>query len=249
MISARTSRILAIAIISITALMITGVAASRLLRPRHPHLEIDINRYPIRGIDISSHNGIPDFDSISAAGIDFVYLKASEGIGFRDPVFIRNYAAAKRVGIPVGAYHFFRFDCDGRAQAINLLRAITGCALDLPVAIDVEESGNPASAATELISARLAAMVTHIQSTGRRVIIYTNKNGDARFIRGHFDDTDRGDPELWICSFTDPPLNRRQWTLWQHSHRTRLPGIKGYVDRNTFNGSRKQWEEWLNRNR
>lgn len=243
--STRLSRILAIIIIAVTALMITGVALSRLLRPRYPHLDIDRARFPVVGVDLSAHNGIPDFDSLAACGIDFAYLKASEGTGFRDPAFIRNYAAARRTGIKVGAYHFFRFDCDGRAQAINLLRAITGCALDLPVAIDIEESGNPAEASTDLITARLAAMVTHIQSTGRKVIIYTNKNGDARFVRGNFDNTAHGDPELWICSFTDPPLNRRPWILWQHSHRTRLPGVKGYVDLNTFNGDRKAWEEWL----
>ena len=57
------------------------------------------------------------------------------------------------------------------------------------------------------------------------------------------------DPELWICSFTDPPLNRRQWTLWQHSHRSRIPGVKGFVDLNTFNGDRAAWERWLNNSR
>jgi lysozyme len=247
--STRYSRILAISIIALTGLMITGVALSRLLQPRLPHIELDRSRYPVVGVDLSAHNGIPDFDSLSAYGIDFAYLKASEGEGFRDPSFIRNYAAAKRTGINVGAYHFFRFDCDGRKQAVNLLRAIAGCALDLPVAIDVEESGNPAEAATELISARLDAMVSHIRSSGRKVIIYTNKNGDARFVRGHFDSIETDDPELWICSFTDPPLNRRQWTLWQHSHRSRIPGVKGFVDLNTFNGDRAAWERWLNNSR
>ena len=92
-------------------------------------------------------------------------------------------------------------------------------------------------------------MVSHIRSSGRKVIIYTNKNGDARFVRGHFDSIETDDPELWICSFTDPPLNRRQWTLWQHSHRSRIPGVKGFVDLNTFNGDRAAWERWLNNSR
>ena len=74
--STRYSRILAISIISLTGLMITGVALSRLLRPRLPHIELDRSRYPVVGVDLSAHNGIPDFDSLSAYGIDFVYLKA-----------------------------------------------------------------------------------------------------------------------------------------------------------------------------
>lgn len=229
--------------------MVGSIAAWRMLRTRQPHVEIDRLAYPVAGVDLSAHNGIVDFDSLAAAGINFAYLKASEGISFRDPSFALNYAKGRRAGLALGAYHFFRFDCDGRKQAVNLLRAIAGCALDLPVAIDVEESGNPAEAATELISARLDAMVSHIRSSGRKVIIYTNKNGDARFVRGHFDSIEDDDPELWICSFTDPPLNRRQWTLWQHSHRSRIPGVKGFVDLNTFNGDRAAWERWLNNSR
>lgn len=240
-----TSRTVAIGIIAATAIMIAILAATRLLRHREPHVDVDRSRYPICGVDLSAHNGTPDFDSLSNAGIDFVYLKASEGVDFRDPAFVRNYAAARRVGIPVGAYHFFRFDCDGRRQAINALRATEGCTFDLPIAIDVEESGNPAQSATELVISRLQAMIAHLQGAGRKVIVYTNKNGDARFLRRHFDDLDGGDPELWICSFTDPPLTRRPWRLWQHSHRSRVSGVKGAVDMNTFNGDRLQWEQWL----
>ncbi len=240
-----TSQKVAIGIVAATALMIIVIAAARLMRVREPHVDVDRGRYPVTGIDLSAHNGVPDFDSIAASGIDFVYLKASEGIAFRDPVFMRNYASARHAGIAVGAYHFFRFDCDGRRQALNALRATEGCTLDLPIAIDVEESGNPAQFSTEIVVGRLQAMVAHLQGAGHKVIIYTNKNGDARFVRQHFDNIDEGDPELWICSFTNPPINRRPWRLWQYSHCSSIPGIKGAVDVNTFNGDRREWEEWI----
>lgn len=245
--NARTARLTATAIVAATAISVIWLAAGRALRPREPHVDVDRSRYPVAGIDLSAHNGIPDFDSIAAAGISFVFLKASEGTDFRDPLFVRNYAAAKRVGIPVGAYHFFRFDCDGRRQAANLLKATDGCLLELPLAIDVEESGNPGAIATETVVNRLETMIAHLRAAGRKVIIYTNKNGDARFVRHNFDGDSPYDPELWICSFTDPPLTRRPWTLWQHSHCSSLPGIKGPVDFNTFNGDRDEWQKWLRR--
>ena len=239
------ARLIAIAIISVTALLSGGVALWRMLQPRHPHVELDSSRYPVRGLDLSSHNGTPDFDSIAAAGIDFVYLKASEGLTMRDPAFMRNYLAARRAGLAVGAYHFFRFDCDGIGQAVNFLEASEGCDMQLPAAIDIEEWGNPAGVATEVIAERIASMVVMVSSRRGPTVIYTNKNGDARFIRHRYDRLDGTDPELWICSFTDPPLNRRPWRLWQHSHIGAVPGVRGPVDLNTFNGSRQQWLEWL----
>lgn len=243
--NAHTARITAIAIVAATAVAVAWLALGRALRPHQPHVDVDRGRFPITGIDISAHNGVPDFDSIAAAGINFAYIKASEGTDFRDPAFITNYAAAKRVGIPVGAYHFFRFDCDGRLQAANFLDATKGCLLDLPAAIDVEESGNPGAIATETVVNRLETMIALLRAAGRKVIIYTNKNGDARFVRRNFDGDSPCNPDLWICSFTDPPLTRRPWTLWQHSHCSRIPGIKGPVDLNTFNGSADDWNEWL----
>jgi len=242
--STRYSRILAISIISLTGLMITGVALSRLLRPRLPHIELDRSRYPVVGVDLSAHNGIPDFDSLSAYGIDFVYLKASEGEGFRDPSFIRNYAAAKRTGINVGAYHFFRFDCDGRRQAMNLLAATDSCRLTLPLVIDIEEWGNPVEVATDVVIGRLQTMEAMLRGAGHRVMFYTNKNGYWRFVRPAFPEPPH--PLLWICSFTDPPLAGGNWALWQHSHRGRVPGVPSAADLNTFNGSYAEFLEFLN---
>lgn len=80
--------------------MVGSIAAWRMLRTRQPHVEIDRLAYPVAGVDLSAHNGIVDFDSLAAAGINFAYLKASEGISFRDPSFALNYAKGRRAGWP-----------------------------------------------------------------------------------------------------------------------------------------------------
>ena len=241
----RQARILAILTVTVTGLLVAALAAWRTARPARWSVELDRERYPIRGLDLSSHNGVPDFDAIAADSICFVYLKASEGGDYRDQSFARNYAAASGTPLAIGAYHFFRFDTDGVRQARNMLDAVNGCKLDLPLAIDIEENGNPAQVPTETIIDRLEAMVAYLRVFGHNVIIYTNKNGEARFLRDSFTQQYNEAPDLWICSFTDPPLPRRKWVLWQHSHKGRIRGIKGPVDLNTFNGDSADWAAWL----
>ncbi len=233
----------AIAIIAATGLLVACMASWRALRAREPHADIDRERYPVTGVDLSAHNGAVCFDSLAASGIDFVYLKASEGTSFRDKAFLRNYGAARRAGLAVGAYHFFRFDCDGALQSVNFLKAIDSLKPDLPLAIDVEEWRNAPGETTAIVRERLGILVALLRARGHRVIIYTNKQGHARFVRNGFAAQDS--PDVWICSFTTPPLGHEAWRLWQHSHIGRVPGVRGHVDLNTFNGSRAEWAAWL----
>lgn len=216
----------------------------RLLVPGEPSVNVDRAVYPCRGIDISAHNGEVDFDRVAADSIEFVYLKASEGGTWRDAFFERNYAAALRAGLKVGAYHFFRFDVEGWRQSVNLLQVLKDRHLDLPVGIDVEEWGNPAEFTTEEIVDNLRSLVELLRQNGREVMIYTNKNGYYRFLRGRFDDV-----QLWICSFTTPALSENsRWTMWQHSHKACVDGVQGPVDMSTFNDPYKgRFCDWVSR--
>ena len=233
----RFARVGAWVLVVFTGVLIFGTGVGRVLRPQVPHVEVDREAFPVVGLDLSAHNGAVDFDSVAAAGVDFVYLKATEGLTFTDAAFIRNFSAARRAGLAIGAYHFFRFDADGISQARHLLDALHELRVDLPLAIDVEEWGNPAEVPTPQVVERLQTMVAELEHAGYPVIVYTNKNGHGRFLRAL-------DVDLWICSFTSPPL-AHPWRLWQHSHLGRVPGVNGKVDMDTFNGSREQWEAWL----
>lgn len=240
--AARRARIIAIAIIAVTGIAVLATGAARMLKPRPDHVDPDRERYPIAGIDISAHNGFIDFGRVAADSISFVYIKASEGTTFRDANFEDNFDRARRAGLKVGAYHFFRFDSEGWRQGANLLRALGHRTPDMPLAIDVEEWRNHSGGVTGEIILQLQAMVDYLRAAGHHVIIYTNKGGHRRFIRGHFDDTG-----LWVCSFTDPPISRADWLLWQHSHSGRVDGVAGPVDLNTFCGDSAAWRTALSR--
>lgn len=70
------------------------------------------------GVDISAHTGKVDFDAIPKEDVLFIYMKATEGIDFVDSMMERNYDSARTcTQIPIGFYHFFRFDDDGAQQA------------------------------------------------------------------------------------------------------------------------------------
>lgn len=198
------------------------------------------NKFPVRGIDISSHNGDIDFKEVASDNIDFVFIKATEGADFKDSKFIQNYNAARRNGLKTGAYHFFRFETDGVSQALNLLRTIGPRKLDIGIAIDVEKYGNKTGINPDSIAERLTSMIDFLNLCGHRVIFYSNREGYYDYIEPNFP----GYP-LWICGFTETPI-QTEWIFWQYDHHGHVKGIKGDVDLNTFAGTRKDWENYIN---
>lgn len=196
--------------------------------------------YPVVGVDISAHNGDIDFEQVAADSVTFAIIKATEGATFKDPRFVDNLRRAHLAGLHVGAYHFFRFDVPGYMQGLNFINSVQGRDLDLPLCIDVEEWANPTNQPRLLVVARLREMIDHLEQHGYRVMLYTNKNGYRRILRGNFDTYD-----LWICSLVDEP-DKEAWTLWQGTHNGRVNGISTPVDVNAFSGSRDEWRKWVN---
>ncbi|MCM1449397.1 MAG: hypothetical protein NC082_03575 [Clostridiales bacterium] len=191
-----------------------------------PGIEPSVILYPKRGIDLSAHNGKVDFEAVKSSGISFVMLKATEGVSFNDRMFRDNYNAARQAGLKVGAYHFFRFDCNGRIQANHFLNIVRDLEFDFPLALDIEEWGNPSGHKDNDIVESLSAAITHLELNGRQVMLYTNKKGYRKFIS-----TDFPDYPLWICSFSDPP-GPDNWYMWQYTHRGHIEGVEGHVDIN-----------------
>ncbi len=200
---------------------------------------VDRDRYPVMGIDVSSHNGTADFNSARADGVEFAWIKASEGASFKDRSFRRNYQNATAAGIKTGAYHFFRFDKDGVEQALNLLDAVGDRPLDMGLAIDIESSGNPEGIDDNLIKERISTMVDYLNLRGLAPTLYCNKKDYYRFLENSFPGH-----SLWICALSEDQI-ASEWNFWQYSHKGKINGIKGDVDLNVFGGSRKEWTDFL----
>lgn len=207
----------------------------------HGEVVVDRSKYPIVGIDISSHNGDIDFYKVKNDDFSFVIIKASEGEDVLDSLFTTNYNRAKANGLKVGAYHYFRKNTDGINQAKNFVEAVGWRKLDLPLVIDVEDEIND-NVSDDITMKNLNFMIDNLQSRGFKVMIYTNGNGYKKYVK----DRPFVNVNLWLCSFKKPDdIAHIPHQLQQYSHHGRVDGINGDVDLDVFNGNEKQWEQWL----
>jgi lysozyme len=192
-------------------------------------------RFPVRGIDVSHHQGGIDWTRVRRAGMTFAFIKASEGADQRDPQFQANWTAATAAGLECGAYHFFSFCGDAAAQAQNFVDAVDPLQRMLPPVVDVEFTGNCATPpAIEVIRAGLMIYRQRIAAAyGSEPIIYATGDAYRRVIAGHFPDQ-----AIWARDvFREPSLADRAWTFWQYADRARVDGVDGFVDLNVFRGS------------
>src|SRR3954466_3468804 len=99
-------------------------------------------RYPYQGVDVSHHQGHIAWAKLRRQGVDFAYIKATEGADHVDRRFSINWRAAHSAGIRRGAYHFFTLCRSGRDQAAHFMRYVPTEAAALPPAVDLEFPGN-----------------------------------------------------------------------------------------------------------
>jgi GH25 family lysozyme M1 (1,4-beta-N-acetylmuramidase) len=97
----------------------------------------------ILGIDVSAWQRSISWKAVKDAGVEFGFVKATEGTGYVNPTYERHRAAARREGIPVGAYHFARPDADDGplAEADHFLEVAAPEPGDLLPVLDFEHAG------------------------------------------------------------------------------------------------------------
>jgi lysozyme len=188
----------------------------------------------LKGIDVSMHQGVIDWAKVKTAGIDFAYIKATEGRTYVDPFFYANWEAAKAAGIARGAYLYLRFDRPAADQANNFCTSVRLEPGDLLPVIDVEDERGGVNAAV------LDQVHDHIVSELHvPAMIYTMPAFWQKYGTGP--DWDFSEAPLWIAHWgvkaPKVPKPWRAWTVWQHSADGKVPGIVGNVDLNCLAGS------------
>lgn len=188
--------------------------------------------YDIHGIDVSHHQGPIDWSAVSADGVTFAFIKATEGGDHVDSRFEENWQASKQAGILRGGYHFFTQCRPGALQADNFIKIVPREAGALPPVIDAEHMGPCRSgpAVTDVpgeISIFLDKLEQHY---GQRPIIYTTKEFHDAHLKAGFHNE-----RFWIRSLLMAPYFRKdEWLFWQYHNRGRRAGITGPVDLNVF---------------
>lgn len=188
--------------------------------------------YSVHGIDVSAYQGKIDWPEVAKHNVRFAFIKASEGATLRDPRFQRNWREARKAGILRGAYHYFQPNRDGKTQADLFTRYVPIEPGDLPPVLDVEAANFHDVAVMRREVARWLRLVE--ANYGVRPIIYSNHGFYRRHLAGHFDKY-----PLWLAHYEveKPVLPSSKWIIWQHSDEAYVPGIRGVVDFNVFQGN------------
>ena len=131
------------------------------------------------GIDVSGWVASPDWGAVSAQGVKFVFVKASENT-FADSKFSQHWQGSKSVGMLRGAYHFFHPETNNSAQQSSIfIQAVGADKGELPPVLDVEQvyvNGNPISMPTgDAMVALMKQWLDPVESAfGRKPMIYAS---------------------------------------------------------------------------
>lgn len=190
--------------------------------------------FEIKGIDISHHNSISNWDSVSNQ-VGFCIIKATEGSNFKDPMFNSNWKSSKKNNLVRGAYHYFSPGVSGKKQFDNFKNTVKLGIGDLPPILDVELK----ECDINEVKIFLDLAEKHF---GVTPIIYTEHFFFKMFLDGEIDTK----YPLWIYvdeSFlVKPSFNNYDCVLWQYSHTGNISGIKGDVDLDCFMGDSLSFE-------
>jgi Glycosyl hydrolases family 25 len=197
------------------------------------------------GIDVSHHQGALDFARFrQESGIEYAFIKATEGSTFVDSDFAGNLRQAQNAGMLVAAYHYQRSNASATAQIANIQRVVPD---GIPVILDVEANSGDISLTR--------ALVTGLSQVGVRVPLsyvprwYWQQIGSPGL---------SGLPPLWSSRYPDnvqggvldeyADVPASYWTgyggldvaVLQFTSSGRLPGYNGPLDLNAFQGDRAQ---------
>ena len=197
----------------------------------------------LKGIDISHHQrGITKFGK----DVDFVIIKATEGVGYVDDQCDRLYQQAKKDGKLLGVYHFARPDLNNSAvaEADWFVKVIRPYVREAILVLDWESGylGNVAWAKAFLDRVK--------EQTGIKALLYASRSPINSFDWSSVANADYG---LWVADYganTGYEGNKpvvKWWPfyiLWQYTSRGRVAGYNGNVDLNNFYGDAETWRKY-----
>lgn len=216
-------------------------------KPHHFHGRTP-HRHEVHGIDVSKWNGEIDWAAVKQSGIQFAFIKSSEGTDRLDSRYEDNWRGAARAGVAHAPYHFYYFCASAEAQAAWFIANVPKASVNLPPVLDVEWNDASPTCRTRPKSNIIVSEMTHFMNRleahyGKRPIIYVSVDFYADNLQGQFQDH-----QFWLRSVAAHPSKtypNRKWLFWQYTGTGIIPGIKGDTDINVFVGNTQAWRQWL----
>ena len=191
------------------------------------------------GIDVSEHQGYPDWEKVAADGIDFAMIRlgyrgSSEGMLYRDPIFRYNLVKAHNAGLKIGVYFFSQ--ATGRAEAVAeayYLLAVLEEHRDkitMPVVFDWEETGTETSRTKGMNGKTVTDCAKFfceiIREGGYTPAVYFNRHMGYYL----YDLTQLTDVEFWFAGEGDYSDFYYEHSMWQYTFTGDVDGVNGNVD-------------------
>jgi lysozyme len=202
--------------------------------------------YPVHGIDISKYQTAIDWPAARANGVNFAFIKATEGGDIFDPMFMDHWRGAARAGVQRGAYHFWYHCRPAAEQARWFIRHVPKGGL--PPVLDMEWTPFSPTCTVRKPGAEIRAEAAEFMNLlaahyGQRPILYTTVDFFTENQMWRLSGN-----EFWLRSVAGHPGDRyggQAWTFWQYTGTGLVPGIAGTADVNVFAGSREAWAAWV----
>jgi len=191
------------------------------------------------GLDVSEFQGTVDWTLVktieNSYPLEFVFIRATAGNDKVDGQFATNWLGAKKSKLIRGAYHYYRPNENSLEQAELFIKTVQLQKGDLPPVLDIEKLPREQSLKNMKLglSRWLKAIEAHYKV---KPIIYTSEKYYDDFLKEEF-----GDYLFWIANYN---FYREKigddWLFWQFTEKASVPGIKGNVDVNIYNGDIEQ---------
>lgn len=201
-------------------------------------------QFPVRGIDVSHHQGDIRWPEVAASGVRFAFVKATEGRDFRDPRCAANMREAQASGIATGAYLFFTLGASGEEQANFFSSVAPVSTATLPPVVDFEL--DLAKLSAEAQQRAVAELERCLETLKARFqvspILYTTREIYDGYL------TERpAARRIWLREiYWEPRLNDgNPWLFWQYANNGFVPGIGPRVDLNVFQGTEDSFQRLL----
>lgn len=192
----------------------------------------------MKGIDISKYQkDISNFN-----GVDFVIVKATEGVGYVDKSCDNLYQKAKAQGKLLGIFHLARPDLGNSAEqeADYFIDNVKGYLNESILALDWE-----AKALNYPVSWAKAFLDRVYARTGVKPMIYMSESPVNDRDWSSVANADYG---LWVAKYSNNKPNCKWWkfyAIWQYGDNGNINGYAP-VDVDEFYGDRQAWLKYAN---
>lgn len=188
-----------------------------------------------KGIDVSEHNGVLNWQQIKDSGIQFAIIRCSWGHFTEDTMLRRNVSECERVGMPYGLYHYSYVSNqqEKASEAASLVNLIKQFKPLYPVYIDMEDADGWKARMGVLNDNALHIEVCRytceaIQNANFYAGIYANLD----WWTNHLNSSTLDSYAKWLAQWASAPTYNKPFGMWQYTSDGSVPGSSARTDMN-----------------